>query len=108
MRVAATILVAFGLMLGFYSASAIGDEKDEVKLKGRITCAKCDLKMAKKCETVIVVKEDKKDVIYYFDGPSHTKYHSDICEAGKAGMVTATVSKQGDKRFISVKELKYE
>src|SRR5262245_48984366 len=108
MRVAATMLVAFGLMLGYWSAAAVGDEKDEVTLKGKITCAKCDLKTAKKCETVIVVKQKDKDVVYYFDAPSHKKYHSDICEGGKAGSVTGTVSKDGTKKVISVKELKYE
>jgi len=110
MKVAATILLAFGLMLGFWSAAAVGDEKDEVTLKGKITCAKCDLKVKgqTKCATVIVVKNKDAEVVYWFDAPSHKKYHGDICEGGKAGSVTGTVGKDGTKKTISVKELKYE
>ena len=33
-----------------------------VTLAGKITCAKCELKLEKECATVIVVKEKEKDV----------------------------------------------
>ena len=65
------------------------DEKKEVVLKGKITCAKCDLNVEKKCATVIVVKDDKskKDVTYYFDKDGHGKFHDDICSAPVAAPV---------------------
>jgi len=52
-----------------------GEKGKEVTLKGKITCAKCDLGKETKCATVIVVKEKDKDVIYYFDAKSHGANH---------------------------------
>ena len=81
--VAAVALVCAGLLVA--SASNGQDKKDkEVTLKGKITCAKCDLGTATECQTVIVVKVDKKDVTYYFDKAGHGKFHDDIdqCRAG--------------------------
>jgi hypothetical protein len=62
-----------------------------------------------KCATIIIVKNDKKkDVIYFFDAPSHKKYHEDICTAAKNGTVTGFVTEQKKKKVISVKKLTYE
>lgn len=91
------------------AGSNFGGEKDKtVVLKGKITCAKCDLAVEKKCATVIVVKEDKKDVVYYFDAAGHKKNHGTICEAGKAGSVEGVVGKDGDKKTITVKKVTYD
>ena len=77
-------------------------------LKGNITCAKCELKKATKCATVVVVKKDDKETVYYFDKDGHKKYHDDICKGGKKGTVTGTVKKDGEKMIVTVKELKYD
>src|SRR5688500_18557038 len=69
------------------------EEGKEVTLKGKITCAKCDLGKTAKCATVIVVKEDKKDLVYYFDAASHKKHHSAICTDPMDGSVTGVTSK---------------
>jgi hypothetical protein len=59
-------------------------EKKEVTLKGTIMCAKCALKEAKKCQTVIRVKEDGKDVTYYFDDKGNKEeYYEEICGGAK-------------------------
>ena len=104
MRVAATMLVAFGLMLGYWSAAAVGDEKDEVTLKGKITCAKCDLKLAKKCNTVVKVK----DTVYWFDKESNKKYHGDTCMEAKEGTVTGTVSEKEGKKWVHASKVEYK
>jgi hypothetical protein len=85
-----------------------GDKGKEVTLKGKITCAKCDLGVETKCATVIVVKEDKKDVTYYFDAKSGKENHKTICTAAKNGSVTGTVSKEGDKHIVTVKKVEFD
>jgi hypothetical protein len=104
----ALLSIALLVTLG---AQAGGDKKDkEVTLKGSITCAKCDLKVEgqTKCATVIVAKKDKKEITFWFDAAAHKKYHGDICTEAKPGSVTGTVSKDGKKMVVAVKELKYD
>ena len=89
------------------------DKKEETKtvvLKGKITCAKCDLGVEKKCMTVIVVKDEKekKDVTYYFDAASHKKNHSEICQASKPGSVEGTVKDDGKKKVVTVTKVTFE
>jgi hypothetical protein len=110
MRIAAVLFLALGLTWAFLGSVNGADEKagKEVTLKGTITCAKCDLKVEKKCATVIQVKKGDKDVLYYFDKASNKKYHGDTCQEAKKGQVTGTVTMEGDKKMVAVKELKYE
>src|SRR5438045_2140261 len=58
------------------------DKKVEKELKGTACCAKCELKDKDfpKCQTVLLVKEDGKEVKYYFDAASEKKHHSDYCK----------------------------
>jgi hypothetical protein len=101
-------MVIVGGLLVMGSGIEAGEKKDkEVTLKGSITCGKCDLKVDKKCATVIVVKKKDKETVYYFDAASHKKYHGDVCTAAKDGTVTGVVSKMGKKNIVTVKELKY-
>jgi len=108
------LLFAAVLCLGLAEAGEKGKGK-EVKLTGKITCAKCDQDIAKvtgatDCATVIVVKDKdaKKDVIYYFSPESDKKYHDDICSGGKEGAVEGVATKKGDKQIIDVTKLKYK
>jgi hypothetical protein len=103
-------LVCAGLLVAAATNSAQEKEKKDIVLKGKITCAKCDLGIANDCATVIVVKdkEAKKDITYYFDKKGHGKYHDDICSAAKNGTVTGTVKDDGKKKVITVKKLEYE
>jgi hypothetical protein len=42
------------------------------------------LKEAKKCQTVIRVKEDGKEVTYYFDDKGNKEeYHEEVCGGAK-------------------------
>src|ERR1022692_1540487 len=81
------------------------DKKKDVVLKGTITCGKCDLMVDKACATVIVVKVDKKDIVYYFDKDSHKKHHDGVCTEAKKGTVEATIVDDGKKKIISVMKL---
>jgi len=96
------------VILAIASGTNFAQEKKEVTLKGTITCAKCDLKLQKTCATVIVVKGDKKDTVFYFDKESNKKYHGDTCTESKKGTVVGTVSTEDKKKVISVSKLTYE
>src|SRR3954470_11387106 len=81
------------------------EDKKEVTLKGEIMCAKCELKEkdVAKCQTVLKVKEDGKEVSYYFaDKGNKEEYHEAVCGGGrKEGTVTGTVSEKGGKKWIT-------
>jgi hypothetical protein len=109
MRLAGTALLGLALVFALLAnVEAGGDKGKEVKLEGKITCAKCDLGTSKKCETVIVVKKDNKDIVYYFDQASHKKHHGAICQEGKEGTVEGTATKMDDRRILAVKTLTYK
>jgi len=95
--------LAFGLTLTV-SAEDKKEEPKEVKLVGTITCAKCDLKLEKKCATVI--KVEKK--VYYFDAAANKKYHADTCQEAKDGTVTGTVAEADKKLTVTVSKLEYK
>jgi hypothetical protein len=105
---------AFALLLGLAVVVALGltamaDEKGkEVTLKGTVTCAKCDLKEADKCHTVIKVKEKDKDVIYWFTPDTSKKFHKEICTEAKKGTVKGTVTEKDKKMWIEATEVKYD
>jgi hypothetical protein len=95
-----------GAALLIVLAAGLQAQDKEETLKGRITCAKCELMLpgATKCATVIKVK----DAVYYFDAAAHKKYHGGVCKEGKDGTVTGTVKKDGDKLVVTVKSLEYK
>ena len=108
MRAALSILLGLAVLLTFV-VGVRADDKEKT-LKGTITCAKCDLKLEnqKKCATVIKVEEDGKDVIYYFDKDGDKKHHKEICHEAKKGTVKGTVSEKDGKKYVKVKEVKYD
>ena len=103
------VVVAGALVMGSSSPAQDKEEKEETR-KGKITCPKCELKLKgqTKCATVLVIKKDKKDVIYWFDAAGHKKYHGDICEEGKKGSVTGVFTKKGEKHLVKVKSVTYD
>jgi hypothetical protein len=108
-------LLLFGSAAFVFQGARADDEKDkkvekkEVKLKGRITCGKCELMEDTSCATVIVVKDkNKKDITYYFDAKGHKANHAAICSDGKNGSVEGVISKQGKKNIITVKKVTFD
>jgi len=125
MKTASKLLVGLtmALVIGFIARAddkQVGNEKDDrgssgvpgsskqVTLKGTITCAKCDLKLQDKCATVIKVKKDGKDVIYYFDPDSNKKFHKDVCNEAKEGTVTGTTAEKNDKQWVKASKVEYK
>ncbi len=108
MRIAALLVLGLGLVIAFLGSATAQEGGKEVTLKGKITCAKCDLGVEKKCATVIQVTKGDKETLFYFDKASNSKYHKDTCQSAKNGTVTGKVTKDGDKRIIAVESLKYD
>jgi RecG-like helicase len=110
MRAVLSVLMGLAMVFALVANVRAEEKKEgkEVTLKGKITCAKCELKEAEKCATVIQVKKGEKADVYYFDTASHKKYHTDICKEGKTGTVKGTVSEQDGKKTIKVTQLKYD
>ncbi len=102
------VLASLALVLAS-GTNAAQDKKDkEVVLKGRITCNKCDLGKSIACETVIVVKEKDKDIVYFFDKKADKKYHGEVCSESKPGAVTGTVKDEDKKKVVTVKKVEYD
>jgi hypothetical protein len=98
------VVAAAAFILG--SGIQAQEKKKEVTLKGKITCAKCDLKVegVTKCATVIVFKGKKgNEVVAYFDKDAHKKYHGDICTTPKQGSVTGTISRDRETKKVTIK-----
>jgi hypothetical protein len=91
------------------AAGVRAEEKKEVTLKGDIVCAKCELKVTKKCTTAIVVKEGDKEVTYYFlDKGNKEDYHEEVCGGGrKAGTVKGTITVKDGKKWITPTKVEY-
>jgi hypothetical protein len=109
MRMTAFLLGVFSLSLLLLAGVQAQDSKGkEVTVKGKITCAKCDLGTETACKTVVVTKTDGKETVLYFDPAGHKKYHSNICSDPKPGSVTGTVKDEGKMKVITVKDVKFE
>lgn len=100
------MMVAGGIAL----SAQTGDKKD-VTLKGTIVCAKCGLKEkgVTKCTTAIKVKENGKDVLYYFDDKgAKEKYHEPVCGGEeKEGTVNGVVSLKDNKKWIKPSKVEF-
>ena len=99
------MLSALPLLFVFYMAPSFSAE---TTLTGKITCAKCDLKVSPACTTVVIVKENGKDVTYYFAAGSGAKYHKEICTSPMEGSVTGETSKEGEKNVIKVTKVEFK
>ena len=101
-RILSAFVVA-GLLIAFVGAPVVAEEKEET-LKGKITCAKCELGKADKCHTVIKVGEK----VYWFDAESSKKFHKEICTEGKEGTVVGKVKTEGDKMVVTATKVEFK
>ena len=107
MKAAISLCIALALTLTVWNGLEGGQQK-EVTVKGQVACAKCALNKETTCMAVVVEKKEGKEIIYYFDAEGNTKYHPDVCPDPKNGAVTGVVSEKDGKKYIAVKEVKYE
>lgn len=112
-----SLVLSLGVALALVGGVSADEKKDEKKkkadaertIKGTVCCAKCELKKADKCATVITSKnKDGKETIFWFDADSSEKYHKEICTEAKEGAVVGKVKKDGDKMIITVIKVEYK
>jgi hypothetical protein len=91
---------------------ATAKDKDEtVELKGTITCAKCDLKETKECQTAIQTKDkDGKDItVYLVDSGQGDKNHKMVCQGAKKGVVKGVMQPDKDgHKWIKVTDVTFD
>jgi hypothetical protein len=105
MRTVVKVALSLAVVLGFLALAQADDKDKEKTLKGTITCAKCDLKLAKGCHTVVKVK----DVVYWFDKEStgYKQTHKEICTSAKEGTVTGVVSEKDGKKWVKASKVDF-
>jgi Family of unknown function (DUF6370) len=106
MKFAAIALVAMICVAVSATFVRADDADKEVTLKGKATCAKCDLQKTEKCQAALVVTEDGKDVVYYVKGKGAGDLHKEVCKAAKDGVsVTGVVSEKDGQKWITASKI---
>lgn len=91
-------VAAFALMSG----AAMAD-----KISGTISCGKCNLGTASKCQDVIVASAGGKKVQYIVDKAKSKKSGwKHVCKGSKQVEVEGKVTKKGGKNFIALTSYK--
>ena len=78
----------------------------EVTKTGEGKCAKCALKETDKCQNVVVVNEDGKDVTYYLaDNKVAKDYHKNVCTKTTKTTVTGDLEEKDGKKVITASKI---
>lgn len=87
----------------FSFVSMIALAAAEKTITGKTECAKCTLQETKKCQNVVVVEEDGKEVKYYMDMTNAVakKNHSAFCKGGKMVKATGEVEEKDGKLVMT-------
>jgi hypothetical protein len=93
-----------GLLAGALLLAGTARAAEESKtITGDAVCAKCELNLQDKCQTVIQAKEGDKVVNYYLAANDAAKaFHPKICQGGAEVTATGTVSTVDGKQVLTV------
>lgn len=89
---------------------AVSAMAEEVTLKGKGVCAKCELKETDKCQNAIVVEKGGKKTTYYLVANDKSKaFHKNVCQ-GPAEHITATgeISDKDGKKWLTVSKIEVD
>lgn len=94
----------FSLLVGVLLIAGTTRAADEAKtITGEALCAKCELNLQDKCQTVIQAKEGDKVVSYYLaDNDAAKAFHAKICHGPAQVSATGTVSAVDGKQVLTV------
>lgn len=98
------MIVFMGVALFSVAGLVISAEEKgkEVTLNGEILCTKCALSETPDCGQAIKVKENGKDVTYYFkDKGKAESYHDKVCGGPAKGSVKGKVTEKDGKKWIT-------
>jgi len=72
-------------------------------LQGEATCAKCDLKLADKCQFAITVEKDgKKETILAEQNDVAKNFHGTICKEAVKVKAEGTIAEKDGKKVITL------
>ena len=78
----------------------------EKTITGEAKCAKCALKEADKCQTVVVTeKNGKKETYYLAQNDKSKEFHEKICKAPAKVTATGTVKEVDGKKELTVSKI---
>jgi len=104
MKALSRISVAIALVLGLVAVSTVSAA--EATLKGTMSCAKCALKKAEKCQDVLTVTDDKGAATEYWivkNEAAEKAGHQ--CQKPAAATVTGEVSEKDGKKWITASKI---
>ena len=89
-----------------FTATAFAEDK-EITVTGEGKCAKCLLKQADKCQSVIEAKgEDGKKVTYWLaKNEVSDNFHEDLCKEAQKVTATGTVKEEDGKKVLTVTKI---
>lgn len=82
----------------------------ETTLKGEMTCAKCGLHEATKCQNVLRVKDGAgKETRYYLRKNAVAESeHEKVCGGSAPATVTGKVTEEGGKKVVTATSIKFD
>jgi Family of unknown function (DUF6370) len=100
-------IAGLALALALPSLAADSAKGKEHTITGTATCAKCDLHLTDKCQTVIQVKNKRgKTITYYLaDNETAKKFHHNVCQESKKVTATGTIKREDGKRILTVSKI---
>lgn len=112
---AAVYAAAFAVLLAFTGMARAAEKAEKaekggkVTLSGEMTCAKCGLKEADKCQNVLKVTDGGAETKYYLvQNPVAKDNHKKVCGGNAKATVTGSVKEEGGKKMLTASEIKYE
>src|SRR3954471_3935328 len=98
--------VAALALMAWVSPSFAADAKKEVTISGEGKCAKCSLKEADKCQSVIQTQENGKTVTYYLTENKLSKdFHENVCKEPAKVNATGKVKEENGKKMLTVSKI---
>jgi hypothetical protein len=106
-RVSLLFTAVAGLLLLAIATPTFGAESSKAKtITGEAKCAKCMLKEADKCQTVIQTEDKKGKMVSYYiaDNEVSKAFHHNVCTEAKKVTATGTIKKvDGKNEFTASK-----
>jgi hypothetical protein len=99
--------IGLAIVSMFVLVNFVRADDASVTVKGTMTCAKCDLKIADKCQNVLQVKDGDKTVLYYIaDNDVSKGTHKKVCTAPVENVtITGSVDDKDGKKWITATKI---
>ena len=99
--------VAALLLLALATPTFAADTPKEKTITGEAKCAKCMLKEAGKCQTVIQAENKQGKIVNYYltENDVSKAFHENVCKEAKKVTATGTIKKVDGKNEFTVSKI---